>query len=319
MKLALFTVTYSGMWYKGHALSLEEQIKKAKELGFDGISIETRRPVGSPLDLDRTARRKIREFAGSNGVEICALEANNDFTSPIVENRENNLLMVKSIIEMAYDMDVKTVKVFAAWPGVTIKNGLASYEQARKYSDEQTDLTSLERWHLAIEGIREVAKYATEHGIVLALQNHPPVIRYGYEDALAMVNEVREENVRLCLDVPLFDRQEDEYVKEAVQKCKSLIIHSHYGSWDFRPTGSGNITQLPSARTGKVINYKTFVQELSNIGYTGFLAQEECAPVLVNHEYQGIEEVDRRVTAAAKFMRQLIAGTPKIATPRSQV
>jgi sugar phosphate isomerase/epimerase len=286
---------------------------------FVGISIETKRPVASPLDLDKTARKEIREFARSNGVEICALEANNDFTTPVIENRENNLLMVKSVIQMAYEMDVRTVKVFAAWPGVTIKNGLASYEQARRYADEQTGLTTLERWHLAVDGIREVAKYALENGIVLALQNHPPVIRYGYEDALAMVHEVAEDNVKLCLDVPLFDRQDDAYVKEAVQECKDLIVHSHYGSWDFRPTGSGIITQLPSTRTGKVINYKAFVRELSNIGYRGFLAQEECAPVLVNHEYQGIEEVDRRVAAAAEYMRRVMGEALNVAVPRSQV
>jgi hypothetical protein len=48
------------------------------------------------------------------------------------------------------------------------------------------------------------------------------------------------------------------------------------------------------------------IRELSNIGYDGFLSQEECAPVLLNHEYQGIEEVDRRVAAAVKYMRQLV-------------
>jgi hypothetical protein len=33
-------VTYGGLFYKGEALPLEKQILKAKELGFDGLSIE---------------------------------------------------------------------------------------------------------------------------------------------------------------------------------------------------------------------------------------------------------------------------------------
>lgn len=312
MKLALFSVTYSGIWYKGKALPLKEQIQKAKKLGFDGISIETKRPVASPLDLDKADRKALREFADSEGIEICALEANNDFTKPVVEDQENNLLMVKSIIEMARDLDVNLVKIFAAWPGVTMRNGLAAYDIARRLADG-TYYTDLERWDRAAEGIKEAAKWAKDCGVLLALQNHPPVIKFGYEDALDMVTEVADENVKLCLDVPLFDRQDDEYVKEAVQKCKNRIVLSHYGSWDFRLTKSGDVIQLANDRTGKVVNYRTFIRELSNIGYKGFLVQEECAPVLINHRYQGIEEVDRHAAAAVKYMRRLVTEMPAVA------
>jgi len=48
IRLALFTVSYCGLWYKGKALSLKDQILKAGELGFDGLSIETKRPVALP-------------------------------------------------------------------------------------------------------------------------------------------------------------------------------------------------------------------------------------------------------------------------------
>ena len=51
MKFALLTVTYSGLFYSGKALSVEQQIHKAKSLGFEGLAIETKRPVASPLDL----------------------------------------------------------------------------------------------------------------------------------------------------------------------------------------------------------------------------------------------------------------------------
>ncbi len=34
MKFALLTVTYAGLFYDGKALSLDEQVHKAKELGF---------------------------------------------------------------------------------------------------------------------------------------------------------------------------------------------------------------------------------------------------------------------------------------------
>ena len=44
MKFGFLTVTYSGQFYDGPALPVVEQIRKARSLGFDGISIETKRP-----------------------------------------------------------------------------------------------------------------------------------------------------------------------------------------------------------------------------------------------------------------------------------
>ena len=75
MKLALFTVTYGGIWYDGEALSLKEQIDKAKELGFDGISIEAKRPVAAPFDLSKEDLEEVREYADSQDIGIAAVES----------------------------------------------------------------------------------------------------------------------------------------------------------------------------------------------------------------------------------------------------
>ena len=75
MKFAFLSVTYAGQFYKGPALSLVEQIRKARALGFDGLSIETKRPVASPLDLTRQDRQAIKAAAAAEGVELCAIES----------------------------------------------------------------------------------------------------------------------------------------------------------------------------------------------------------------------------------------------------
>ena len=49
MKCGFLTVSYSGQFYDGPALPVVEQIRKARALGFEGIAIETKRPVASPL------------------------------------------------------------------------------------------------------------------------------------------------------------------------------------------------------------------------------------------------------------------------------
>jgi sugar phosphate isomerase/epimerase len=118
MKFAFLSVTYAGQFYKGPALSLVEQIRKARALGFDGVSIETKRPVASPLDLTRQDRQAIKAAAAAEGVELCAIESMSNFASPLMEERENNLAMMRLVIDLASDLEVRTVKVFAAWPGV---------------------------------------------------------------------------------------------------------------------------------------------------------------------------------------------------------
>ena len=63
MKFALLSVTYSGLFYSGKALSIEQQIRKAKQLGFEALAIETKRPIASPLDLTKSDRARIKAVA----------------------------------------------------------------------------------------------------------------------------------------------------------------------------------------------------------------------------------------------------------------
>jgi sugar phosphate isomerase/epimerase len=307
IKLALLTVTYCGLWYKGKALSLKEQIGKAADFGFDGISIETKRPVALPCDLDKKTRKEIRELADSRGIKICAAETMSNFAEPLIEERENNLCMVKEAIELANDLGAGILKVFAAWPGTSRYDGFGTYDFGHRLFDfEGNFVTSLKRWKWAVAGIRDAAGWANEYGIVVAVQNHPAVLRYGYEDALRMVREVGKDNVKLCLDVLLFEDQSDEYVHEAVNACRDVgIVHSHYGSLEFDESPSGGIVVKP--RSYGYTNYPAFIRELKGIGFDGYIASEECAPVLENNEYQGIEAVDRHVRAALRYMKELVS------------
>lgn len=310
IRLALFTVSYCGLWYKGSALSLKEQIERAKSFGFDGISIETKRPVALPCDISKKERKEIKEYADSYGIKIVAIETMSNFVSPIIEERENNLCMVREAIDFANDLETKIVKVFAAWPGTSRYEALGTYEAAKKLFEYKTHFATCDQmWRWAVQGMRDAAKWAREYDITIALQNHPPVINFGYEDALQMVKEVNMDNVKLCLDVPLFTNQDSRYIHEAVEACKEVgIVLSHYGSSEFDEASTGEIIMKRAWYIGyQYINYPAFIKELKRIGYDGFLASEECSPVLENHEFQGIDVVDRHVKAALKYMKHLIS------------
>jgi sugar phosphate isomerase/epimerase len=314
MKFALFTVTYSGLFYAGDALTVEQQIRKARELGFDGLAIETKRPVASPIDLNRSDRARIKSVAADEGITLCAIESMSNFAGRYMEERENNLVMMRAILEMASDLGVGLVKIFAAWPGLCEDEEsiamYAPYERATSYY-KRLYPPDLRRWQRAVQGIREAAQWAADMGITLALQNHVPVTTPGYEDVLAMLQEIDRPNVQLCLDVPLFyERQSDEYVGKAVEQCKQHIVYSHYGAWNFSEGAAGEVIQDPSPSFGGQINYRAFLEGLQRIGYDGYLASEYCVPVLKNHTVAGIDEIDRATRLALQYMKRIVENLP---------
>ncbi len=312
MKFGLLSVSYSGLWYDGPPLSLEEQIVKAKELGFDGFAVETKRPVASPVDLSEADRRSIKSTAEGEGIELCAVESMSNFASRKMEERENNLAMMREVLRLAYDLDVELVKIFAAWPGIVDDEEdtafYAPYERGSYYKQQYGP--DLRRWHRAVEGIREVAEWAKDLGITLALQNHAPVLRPGYEDALAMMREVDRENVKLCIDAPLFDgRQDDDYVREAARACGDDILLSHFGSWNFSANEHGEPIQDVAPNIAVRVNYEAFVAGLREIGYDGYLVAEYCLPCIRDHRLAGIEGIDLATRLSLQYMTEVVQRT----------
>jgi sugar phosphate isomerase/epimerase len=113
IKIGLYSISYGGIWYKGAALSFDELCRYAKQYGFDGVELDNKRPMGCPLDLDQRRREDMRNSLTKYGLEMPALSANNDFSSPIPEHRECQLLMVRETARLAKDMGAKVVRLFA--------------------------------------------------------------------------------------------------------------------------------------------------------------------------------------------------------------
>ena len=315
MKFGLLTVTYSGLFYSGKALSLEEQVFRARELGFDALSIEAKRPVASPLDLSKAERIRIREVAADQDIVLCAIESLSNFTSHFMEQRENNLAMMRMTLDLAHDLGVDLVKVFAAWPGIVNDEGevanYGAYERGNYY--KRLYSSELRKWSRAVNGIKEVAGIAADMGITLALQNHAPVVTPGYEDVLSMLEEIDRKNLKLCLDVPLFyERQDDAYVRKAIEKCGTHMALTHYGAWNFSEDDEGRVIQGPASSFGGQINYPVFVSGLQRLGYDGYLVSEYCLPIIRNHKIGGIEDIDYATSLALKYMKQVVQKTAAV-------
>ncbi|TAL64038.1 MAG: sugar phosphate isomerase/epimerase [Bacteroidetes bacterium] len=299
MKVGLYGITFLGIWYRGKAATLEDQIKLAKKFGYDGVEIEGKRPHGNPLDWPTKHCKDLRSVADNEGIEIYGVAANNDFSSPIPEFRESQIAYVKELIRMTADMGAKTLRLFLAWPGVTRHPQLAQYEIAKdiwKYTHAK--FTEEEIWAWCREGMVECTRYAEDAGVILALQNHVPVIK-DYQDVLKMVKEVNSPALKVSLDVWALDDKSPEYIQRAARAVGNLQVLSHYGDdIDDRDT-NGKIKGADY--------YPYFIRAMHEIGFSGYLGYELCHPLpVVNGQTVGIEYAEKKAQEAAEFMKGLI-------------
>ncbi len=298
MKVGLYTITYLGVWYRGRALSLEEAIQRAKKYGYDGLEVDGKRPHGHPLSLTRVHARELRKMAEGEGIEIYGLAGNNDFSSPITEHRDAQLVYMRDLIQLAPELGAKTVRVFLAWRGVTQKQGLASYSLSEPlWETVHQGYSPEEIWDWCRDGMAQCAKYAADAGVTLALQNHHPVIK-DHHDVLRMVKEVNSPHLKVCLDAWIMDDKSPAAIRQAALDVGSLQVLSHFGG-EFKREADGTV-QGPDF-------YPAFVNAMREIGYKGYIGYELCHTLpVVNGQTVGLEFADQCAEGAAIYMRGLI-------------
>ena len=134
MKVAIYTISYQGLWYAGNHIPLKQLIPKVAKFGYDGISLSGKRHHASPLDMDNRACDEIRELADSEGIELVALDTYSDFMDPIMEHREAQLVWLRELIRLADKLGIKMVKVFSGWMGTTLRDGKGAYDRLFRLS-----------------------------------------------------------------------------------------------------------------------------------------------------------------------------------------
>ncbi len=308
MKIGLYSISYLGIWYDGPALNFEELVKRAKAVGYDGIELDGKRPMGNPMDLDQRKRDQMREVLEREGMEIPCVAANNDFSSPIPEHRESQLLMVREQARLAADLGAKVVRLFAAWPGVVMRDGIATYDLVRGYYSFERQFpfaTRLERWNFVKDCLKEAAAFGEEFGVVMALQNHAPLIRH-WKDCYDLVKEVDSPWLKVCLDLPIMTRLDKEWVERAVRTVGDLQVHTHYGG-EFRRDDEGQVVFKDWSFGRPVPDYAHFIDLMREIGFDDWFCFELCHPLLDEmHQPLGIDYVHEQVELAQEYMRALI-------------
>lgn len=311
MKLGLYSITYLGVWYRGPALTLRELIERARRFGYEGIEIDGKRPHGHPLDLPPAVCHGLRREARDAGIDIYAVAANNDFSSPVPEQREAQLLYLRELIRMTSDLGAKTVRVFGAWPGITRSGDSSRYDIAKKiWNIAHQDFAPEQTWEWIRDGLVECCGWARDAQVTLALQNHPPVIG-SCEAMLRMISQVNSPALRACFDAPLARKQGEApaTMRDACRKVGALQALTHFGG-EYEAGPDGAITGWVRNRDGSLQPedfYAEFTKGMLDIGYTGYTGYELCHPLpQVDGVTVGLDFVDSNARLAAEYMRNVI-------------
>jgi sugar phosphate isomerase/epimerase len=305
IRIGLYSITYGGVWYRGDALTVEQVIGRARQFGYQGVEIDGKRPHGNPLDMPKARCQQLRKLAADQGIEIYAVAGNNDFSSPIPEHRESQLVYLRELLRMTSELGAKIVRVFLGWPGVTLlPEGGGSYDFAKAvWKAEHEGVPEERTWAWCRESLVEAAALARDFGITLALQNHAPVIK-GYADALRMVKEVASPNLKICLDARLEHSLDEAGVRKAVNEAGAQQILWHFGGeYDRGP--SGITLQGDEKALGEALG-------LLDIGYKGYAGFELCHPLpVVDGKTVGLDFVDKNARLAAEYLKGVISEARK--------
>ena len=316
MKLSLDTVSYCGYFTGEESIPLEEAMKRAAQFGYDAIDVFAHRPMAFPLDLSADRRKQIVDLAQSLDLELAVVECCTNFMLPkhvLVFSQEKEILYVKEACKLAQDLGIKVVRVLAGFIGYFMNEyALTGYGNPAFQSRSMAVSTNddwLEQWAYVRAGLKEVASIAQDYGVTLALQNHPEITN-NTEETLEMIEEVGMDNLKVGLDLPLFESQEDEFVRNTVLKVGDKMAHSHSISITTKATVGGAAFGWDEVVPGDEkdnCNWEVFLKTCKEIGYKGYLAYEQCSPIIVKgHKKAGLDEVDKRNKAQIEFMKPLL-------------
>lgn len=296
VKTCLHSVSYAGFWRGQARLGVDEFLVKAKELGFDGVMLMAKRPHVSPLDYDAEARKALRRRIERLGLKLVCLAGYTDFTAGVdksgIPNVEIQAAYVGQVAKLARDLGTDMVRVFTGYerPGVAF--------------DKQ--------YAMVMQGLKLAGKEAAKYGVTLAVQNHHDIAVH-HDTMHWLLKEVNLPNVMAAFDAwsPTLEGLDSGEIARAIMKMKPYIVHTTAADYVYlkRYRYEGTLTNYIPQETvvravpmGEgIIDYKTFIGTLKEIGYRGYIAYEMCE---VLDGGGSIENLDKTARVFLDYVKQ---------------
>ncbi len=226
--------TYSFWRFLDNAkLSIEECIRQAAAMGFDGVEILHRQMDGIATNPDQSKPlsndylQSLKRIAITEGIDLCGLSIHQGFVYPDADIRKRNIDHTIHCIELAYKLGIPTMRLNTGrW------NTTRSFDQLMKDRGQEPRLPGHkddeEAYKWVCDSIAQCLDKAKECGVLLALENH-----WGLgltpEGVLRIVNTVNSPWLQVLMDTGNF--LEDPYTKLEMIAPKTVYVQAktYYG------------------------------------------------------------------------------------------
>lgn len=261
--IAVNTVTYL-------PYSLDDALHGIGAAGFRYIELASIPGVCQhvPLDMDNTAIETLRRKLASAGLQLCSLSSHTDLTS----KKGSHLAM--QAINLASRLEAPIVNTAVGGP-----------------SNENEDES------LFLENIPEVANYARQNRVVLALEIHGTLTSTGRK-SMDLIRKVNHPNVKINYDTGNSLYFADTSPYEDLMEALPDVAHIHLkdkiggkGVWNFPPIGTGEI------------DFRRILDLLSASNFSGPISIEI---EFTDKGWPSLSEVDEAVVVAFRNLSRLL-------------
>ncbi|KAI2613726.1 xylose isomerase-like protein [Hypoxylon fragiforme] len=227
---------------------LEEILKRASSLGYTSIEL-----AGEPSRYTVNGTSALLQKYGLTcwGV-VTIMYGSRNLAASSEGDREATIGYMKSLVDPSAGLGGEIVALVPC--------------TVRKL---QPGADSRDEWKWVVQCVREIALYAAEKGLRVALE---PLNRFetylitNISQALQVIDEVNVPNLGVAFD-PFHLNIEESDMITALRKCGKKVLDFHLGDNNRLAPGDGNL------------NWPLIIQTLRKIGYTGALACEAMPPI----------------------------------------
>jgi len=237
---------HSLLWTERFDIEPEPLVKKARALGFDGIEIYV-----SPQQLESFKEDRVKkalENAKMECIGSTSLTLETDIISPDEITRRRGIDHLKNSAKLFSELGAELVAgvLYTAWGKIV----------GRSRTEEE--------WVRSVESLKEACHLIRGYNVVLGLE---PVNRFETyflntaADAVKLVKEIGEHNVRVHLDTFHMNIEEKNFYDPIVRTGK-LLYHMHCCENDRGVIGTGSV------------NWDEVFRGLADIGYDRWITIE---------------------------------------------